>query len=64
MENIHSSYATNLTKLAFSIQQYKQIAATYKIQGRYGLMGLALEQARHLEAQMEEAHEMRHLMRR
>ena len=64
MENIHSVYATNLTRLAFSVQKYKEIAEQYKVQGRYGLMGLALEQARHLEAQMEEAHEMRHLMRR
>ena len=64
MESIHANYATNLTKLAFSVQYYKQLASAYKIQGRYGLMGLALEQARHLEAQMEEAHEIRHLIRR
>ena len=64
MENIHANYATNLTKLAFSVQYYKQLAALYKVRGQYGLMGIALEHARHLEARMEEAHEMRHLIRR
>ena len=64
MENIHANYATNLTKMAFSVRYYKEIAERYRIQGRYGLMGIALEQARHLEAQMEEAHELRHLIRR
>ena len=64
MESIHANYATNLTKLAFSVQYYKQLATLYRTRGQYGLMGLALEQARHLEAQMEEAHEIRHLIRR
>jgi len=63
MNGIHVNYATQITKMAFSIRQYKDLAEQYRIRGQYGLMGLALEQAHHLENQMDEAREMRHLIR-
>lgn len=61
---LNMTYAQAMTNMAFSIQQYKALAETYRAQGRYALMGMANEQAAHLQNCMDEHHAMRHLIRR
>jgi hypothetical protein len=63
MQANNVTYADKMIAMAFTVRNYKAMAETYRIRGQYSLMSMALTQAEHVTACMEEAQEARSIIR-